>query len=186
MGDSMNNILILIILIVVLLITFLITMIIISKGKIQDALLSVEIANDDINNSLKQKYRLFKEIIIFIKDNLSIKDDAFKIFLEFDVKECLKEELIELLNKTTFEINKYVDNYDELLKNKNFLELKRKLYHTEMNFEAMIDYYNSKLNAYNHLKEHLPTSIATKLFQFAEYQKVEIDKKEISRLINLN
>ena len=158
----------------------------ISKSKIQDSLLSVEIANEDINNSLKQKYRLFKEIVIFIKDNLSIKEDAFKRFLDFNPKDCSKEELIKSLDDTTFEINEYVDNYDELLKNKEFLELKRKLYHTEMNLEAMVDYYNNKLNTYNHLKHHLPTSIATKLFQFDEYEKVEIDKKEISRLVNLN
>ena len=182
----MNNILILIVLVVALLIIFLITLIVISKGKIQEVLLSVEIANDDIINSLKQKYKLFKEIINFIKDNLSIKEDAFNKFFEFDTKDCPKEKLINLLNETTFEINEYVDNYDELLKNKEFLELKRKLYHTEMNLEAMVDYYNSKINSYNHLKHHLPTSIATKLFQFDDYEKTEIDKKEISRLVNLN
>lgn len=182
----MNNVLILIVLVVALLIIFLITLIIISKSKIQDSLLSVEIANEDIINSLKQKYKLFKEIIIFIKDNLSIKEDAFHNFLEFDTKDCSKEKLIKLLNKTTFEINEYVDNYDELLKNKSFLEIKRKLYHIEMNLEAMVDYYNNKLKSYNHLKHHLPTSLATKLFQFDDYEEVEIDKKEISRLVNLN
>ena len=182
----MNNILILIVSIVVLLIIFLITLIIISKGKIQESLLSVEIANDDINNSLKQKYKLYKEIITFIKDNLSIKENAFNKFLQYDTKDCSKEELIKLLNNTTFEINEYVDNYDELLKNKEFLELKRKLYHTEMNLEAMVDYYNNKLNTYNYLKHHFPTSIATKLFQFDEFEETEIDKKEISRLVNLN
>ena len=182
----MNNILILIVSIVVLLIIFLIVLITISKSKIQNSLLSVEIANEDIINSLKQKYKIYKEIVNFIKDNLSIKEDAFNKFNEFNTKECSKEELINLLDNTTFEINEYVDNYDELLKNKQFLELKRKLYHIEMNLESMVDYYNNKLNIYNHLQHHLPTSIATKLFQFDEYEEINIDKKEISRLVNLN
>lgn len=182
----MNNILILVISIVILLILFLVTLIIISKGKIQEGLLSVEIANEDINNLLKQKYKLFKEIIQFIKDNLSIKEDAFNHFLSFSTKECNKDDLIDILNSTTYEINNYVDNYDELLKNKSFLELKRKLYHVEMNLEAMIDYYNTKVTIYNRLKDHLPTSIATKLFQFDEYEETKMDKKEISRLVNLN
>ena len=55
-----------------------------------------------------------------------------------------------------------------------------------MNLEAMVDYYNSKLVIYNHLKNHLPTSITTKLFQFDEYEEIKMDIKEISRLVNLN
>ena len=182
----MNNILILIISVIVLLILFLVILIIISKNKIQDALLNVEMANEDINNSLKQKYKIFKEIIQFIKDNLSIKEEAFENFFQFNTKECQKDDLINILTKTTFEINEYVDNYDDLSKNKDFLNLKRKLYHIEMNLEAMVEYYNNKLIIYNDLKKHFPTSIATKLFQFDEYEKIEMDKKEISRLVNLN
>ena len=182
----MNNILILIISIGVLLVIFLITLIIISKSKIQEGLLSLEMADDDINNSLKQKYKLFKEIVEYIKDNLSIKDNAFNDYLNFNTKECNKEDLINILDKTTFEINEYVDNYDDLLKKKDFLELKRKLYHTEMNLEAMIDYYNNKLVIYNDLKNRFPTNIASKFFQFDEYKEITIDKKEISRLVNLN
>ena len=182
----MNNVLILVISVVILLILFLVILIIISKNKIQEALLCVEMSNEDINNSLKQKYKLFREIVQFIKDNLSIKEDVFKSFLEFNNKECKKEDLINILTKTTYEINEYVDNYDDLLKNKDFLELKRKLYHVEMNLEAMIEYYNNKLNVYNNLKNHFPTNLATKLFQFDEYEETNIDKKEISRLVNLN
>ena len=182
----MNNIIILIISIVVLLLIFMITLLFISKNKITNSLTSIEIANDDINNSLKQKYVLYKEIVNFIKDNLSIKDEAFNEFLTFNLKNCPRNELIEMLDKTTYEINEYVDNYDELLKNKEFLNLKRKLYHVEMNLEATIDYYNSKLITYNDLKENGPTSFASKIYNFEEYNEAVMDKKEISRLINLN
>ncbi len=182
----MNNMLILIISIIVLIIIFIIVLIVISKNKIQDALLGVEMSNEDINNSLKQKYKLYREIIDFIKNNLSIKETAFQNFLDFNSKECNRDDLVKILNNTTYEINEYVDNYDDLLKNKDFLNLKRKLYHVEMNLEAVVDYYNNKLVVYNDLKNHAPTSIATKLFQFDEYETIEIDKKEISRLVNLN
>lgn len=182
----MNNIVILIISFVVLLIIFLITMIIISKNKINDSLSAVEISNDNINNYLKQKYALYKEIINFIKDNLSIKEDAFNNFINFDRKECNKGDLINVLDKTTYEINNYIDNYNDLLKNKDFISLKRKLYSVEINLEALIEYYNNKLVIYNDLKNHAPTSIASKLFDFPEYVETNIDKKEISRLINLN
>ena len=177
---------ILIISFIVLLILFLIFFIIISKNKINDTLTSIEIANDDINNSLKQKYAIYKEIIKFIKDNLSIKEDAFNDFLEFNKTECQKGDLIKILDDTTYEINNYVDNYNDLLKNKDFLNLKRKLYHIEMNLEALVEYYNSKLLIYNELKSKPPTSIATKLFEFEEFKETIIDKKEISRLINLS
>ena len=160
-------------------------MIIISKNKINDSLTAIEIANDDINNSLKQKYALYKEIVNYIKDNLSIKEDAFNEFLKFNKNECAKSDLINILEKTTHEINDYITNYDELLKKKEFTELKRKLYRVEINLEAMVEYYNNKIITYNNLKSHAPTSIASKLFDFPEYIETNIDKKEISRLINL-
>lgn len=182
----MNNLVILIISIVILIIIFLIILITISKKKINASLIPVEISNDNINNSLKQKYALYKEIINFMKDNLSIKEEAFQEFLNFNKGECTREELINIIDKTTFEINDYVDNYDNLLKNKDFLILKRKLYNVEMFLEAMIDYYNNKLIIYNNLKVKAPTRIACKLFEFEDFDEAKIDKKEISRLINLN
>ena len=110
-------------------------------------------SKDKINNYLKQKYKLYKQITNFIKNNLSIKEDAFQEFLEFDAKECTQSDLIKLLDKTTYEINEYVDNYDELLKNQEFLKLKRELYDIEINLEATSEYYNNKIIIYNNLKQ---------------------------------
>ena len=182
----MNNIIILVISIIVLIIVFITILIVISKNKINNVLGSINVANDDINSSLKQKYALYKEMINYIKENLSIKEDAFSSFIDFKRGECTKDEIIQMLDKATFEINDYVDNYDELLKDKDFRNLKRKLYYVEINLESVVEYYNNKLNLYNELKTHGPTTIACKLFEFDDFKPINIDKKEISRLINLN
>lgn len=182
----MNKWLILGISILVLLLFFLIIFLIISKKKIVNSTIPIEIANEKINNYLKQKYKLYKEIITFIKNNLSIKEDAFKNFLEFDAKECLQNNLIDFLDKTTYEINEYVDNYDELNKNEDFLYLKKQLYNLQLNLEATIDYYNNKIIIYNELKNNAPTSICTIFFEFMDYTAISNEKKEIARLINLN
>ncbi|MBR3660437.1 MAG: LemA family protein [Bacilli bacterium] len=182
----MNNIGILIISIIVLIIIFLVVLIIISKNKINESLNTLLIANDDINNSLKQKYAIYKEMIQYIKDNISINDDTFNDFESFNRRECTKSDLINILDETTHELNKYVEKYTELLKNKDFLNLKRKLYHVELNLEAVVEYYNNKLVIYNDLKNHLPTSIATKIFEFENFNETIINKNEISSLINLN
>ena len=182
----MNNIIVLIILIVILIIIFAITFILLSKNQIEETLNSIEIANDDINSLLKQKFSLYKEIVTYIKDNISIKETAFEEFLEYNKREYTKNDLIEILDKTTIEINEYVDNYNDLLKQKDFIELKRKLYSIEINLEAAIDYYNEKNIIYNKQRNSGITGIASKLFSFIDYENVSIDKKEISRLINLN
>ena len=181
----MNKFIILGISIFVLLIIFLIIIVIISKNKIKEAMIPLDIAKEKINDYLRKKYKLYKEITKFIKDNLSIKEDAFNNFLSFNAK-IPNYELLSLLDKTTDEINEYVDNYDELLKNQDFLKLKKELYDLEINLEATSEYYNNKINIYNSLKDSAPTSICTKFFEFEDYQKVEFDKKEIARLINLN
>ena len=182
----MDNIVILIITAVLLIILFIVIILIIGKKKINNVLLPLDVSKSEINNYLKQKYRTYKEIIKFLKDNLSIKDDAFIKFLSFDTKECLQSDLINMLDETTLEINEYVDNYDELLKNKDFLDLKRKLYNIQVNLEATIDYYNSKIGVYNNLKDKSPTTFATKFFVFDDYNEIKNEKEEISRLINLN
>ena len=182
----MNNIVILAISMSILLIFFFVILIIISKNKINEILESINIAGDDINSSLKQKYVIYKEMINYIKDKLSIKEDQFLNFLDFKRGECTKEEIINILEKTTYEINDYVDNHDELVKSKEFKNLKRKLYFVEINLEAIVEYYNNKLTTYEDLKNHGPTCIATKLFDFETFKEIEIDKQEISRLINLN
>lgn len=182
----MNNILILGVLIVILMIFFFIIILMIGKSKIQEIIVPLDTSKKQINEYLKQKYKIFKEMTKYIKDNLSIKEEAFKEFLNFSEKECSQTDLINLLNKTTYELNEYVDNYDQLLKNKDFLELKKKLYDIEIKLEACIDFYNNKIILYNDLKTNGPTSFSTKFFEFDEYYNIEQDKKEISRLINLN
>ena len=143
-------------------------------------------AKKDINDYLKQKYKVYKEMIKYIKDNLSIREEAFNDFLSFDTRECLQSDQIDMLDKTTYELNEYVDNYDELLKSSDFLLLKRKLYNIQINLEATIDYYNNKISIYNTLKDKGPTNFSTKFFTFDEYNTIKNEKEEISRLINLN
>lgn len=182
----MNNILILTICIIVLIIMFLIIFIIISKRKIEEIITPLEIANNEINELLKKKYQLFKKIINIIKENISLKDDAFLDFINFNSKNCNQNDLINILDKTTLELNNYVLNYEILLKNYEFINLKRKLYIIQINLESSIDYYNNHLILYNDLKEKGPTRISTFFYKFNTYENIKNEKKEISNLINLN
>ena len=182
----MNNMIILLISILILIILFLVIVLIIGKRKIEELIIPLDISKQEINTYLKEKYKVYREIVEFLKSNLSIREEAFKNFLDFNAKECLQNDLINILDNTTDEINEYVDNYDDLLKNDDFLKLKKKLYNIQVNLEAVIDYYNGKINIYNNLKEKYPTSLATKFFVFEDYSKVKNEKKEISRLISLN
>ena len=161
-------------------------MVLISKNKINEKFNTVLIANDEINNLLKQKYAIFNEIIKCIKDNNQDKEFDFQEFLKFNRKDCTKSDLIKVLDKTTIELNEYFDRNNDLLKNKKILDLKGKLYHVEINLEAVVEYYNNKLKLYNETKKHGPTSIASKLFDFSDFNETEINTQEISRLISLN
>ena len=76
----MKNIVILVISVVVLLIIFIIIVLIVGKNKIRSILTPLDISKKDINDYLKQKYKVYKEMIKYIKDNLSIKEEAFNEF----------------------------------------------------------------------------------------------------------
>jgi len=182
----MDNILILLVCILILIILFFTIILIIGKNKINEIIVPLDTSKQQINVLLIQKYKLYKEMIKFIKDNLSIKENAFHEFLEFNSKECTQSDLIKILDKTTYELNEYQDNYDNLLKNNDFITLKKELYIIQVKLEATIDYYNNKIILYNDLKTHGPTSFSTKFFEFDEYNNITNEKKEISRLINLN
>ncbi len=182
----MNNNIILGISILFLIIVFIVIILMIGKQKIKNLLTPLEISRDEINNYLKQKYKIYKLMIKYIKDNLSIKEDAFKSFIEYDTKECHQNELLDLLQETTYELNEYVDNYDDLEKSEEFIDLKKQLYNIEVNLEATIDYFNNKLATYNKLKSVPPTSLGAKFYEFTEYEEIPNNKEEISRLITLN
>lgn len=182
----MNNTLIFAISILFLIILFIIIILIIGRKKILEIIVPLDTSKQQINEFLIQKYKLYKEIIKLIKTNLSIKEEAFDDFLRFNSKECTQTDLINILDETTKEINEYVNNYNELLKNEDFLDLKKKLHDIQIKLEATIDYYNNKIILYNNLKNSGPTSFSTKFFQFDEYTDVSNEKKEISRLISLN
>lgn len=182
----MDNILILLFCILVLIILFFMIILLVGKNKINEIIVPLDTSKEQINEFLIHKYKLYKEMIKFIKNNLSIKDDAFHEFLEFNSRECLQSDLINILDKTTHELNEYVGKYDELLKNKDFLDLKKQLYNIQVKLEATIDYYNNKIILYNDLKANGPTSFSTKFFEFEEYNNISNEKKEISRLISLN
>lgn len=182
----MNNILILLACILFLIILFIIIILVIGKSKINEIIVPLDMSKEQINAFLIQKYKLYKKMIKFIKDNLSIKEDAFNEFIEFNSQECIQSDLINILDKTTIELNDYLKKYDELLKNKDFLDLKKQLYNIQVKLEATIDYYNNKIILYNDLKTKGPTSFSTKFFEFEEYNNISNEKKEISRLISLN
>lgn len=182
----MNNILILCISIIILTVLFLMIIIIIGKNKINEIVVPLELSNDKINELLKQKYKVYKEMIKLIKSNLSIKEDSFLDFSKFNEKECTQEDLIDLLDKTTIELDNYVNNYNEILKNNEFLELKYKLFDIQVSLEGILKYYNNKINLYNKLKTNGPTSFASKFFVFDKYDIIENDNKDIDRFISLN
>ena len=182
----MSNILILIIGIGILFLLFLIIFFIIGKNKINEIIIPLDISKEQINEYLKDKYKLYKKIINFMKDNLNIKEDAFKEFLDFNANGCTQGDLIHILDKTTFEINDYLSNYDELLSNKDFLNLKNNLYYVQIDLEATIDYYHEKIKIYEDRKDSGPTGIVAKFFQFDDYDKIDTNRKEISKLIRLN
>lgn len=182
----MNNILILSVSILILIILFFFIILLIGKSKIKEIIVPLDISKQEINELLKQKYKVYRDMIKFIKENLSIKEEAFQDFLNFDSKECLQSDLINILDITTKELNNYVNKYDEITKNIEFINLKKRCFNIQVNLEAIIDYYNSKVISYNNLKTNGPTSFSTKFFEFDEYNNIDNDKKEISSLINLN
>ena len=69
----MNNILILGICILILIVAFLIIILVIGKNKIKEIIVPLDTSKDEINELLKQKYKVYKKMIKHLKDNLSIK-----------------------------------------------------------------------------------------------------------------
>ena len=79
----MNNLLILGICILILIILFLVIILVIGKNKIKEIIVPLDTSKQEINELLVQKYKVFKDMVKFIKENLSIKENAFLDFLNF-------------------------------------------------------------------------------------------------------
>lgn len=154
------------IIIIITIILALLAIVFIKYKKLEDLENAIITCEDNLENHLKEKNEIIKEVI---KD---INDDELNKFT-YNEEETIHEKEDNLFN-IRWDINKYL--LENPKKNKKFKKEIIKLNEIDDNIEGLKDYYNANVINYNELFLKKPMNLIYKLLKFTQYKSFKLRK----------
>lgn len=154
------------IIITITIILALLAIVFIKYKKLEDLENAIITCEDNLENHLKEKNEIIKEVI---KD---INDEELNKFT-YNEKETIHEKEDNLFN-IRWDINKYL--LENPKKNKKFKKEIIKLNEIDDNIEGLKDYYNANVINYNELFLKKPMNLIYKLLKFTQYKSFKLRK----------
>lgn len=154
------------IIIIITIILALLAIVFIKYKKLEDLENAIITCEDNLENHLKEKNEIIKEVI---KD---INDEELNKFT-YNEEETIHEKEDNLFN-IRWDINKYLLENPE--KNKKFKKEIIKLNEIDDDVEGLKDYYNANVINYNELFLKKPMNLIYKLLKFTQYKSFKLRK----------
>jgi len=154
------------IIIIITIILALLAIVFIKYKKLEDLENAIITCEDNLENHLKEKNEIIKEVI---KD---INDDELNKFT-YNEEETIHEKEDNLFN-IRWDINKYL--LENPKKNKKFKKEIIKLNEIDDDVEGLKDYYNANVINYNELFLKKPMNLIYKLLKFTQYKSFKLRK----------
>ncbi|MBR2833479.1 MAG: LemA family protein [Bacilli bacterium] len=162
---------------IIIIIAALITIIISKYNNIQNYIIRIEEAENNIDSVLRKKYDLLNESINIIQNETENKNKIMENITNIKKDELSSFELDRKLTDGTKEFNKYKDQYPSLSNNETFSKIQIELNETEAETNAYKKYYNDLITEYNKLVKTFPTVIISIIFKFKK--KLYFDGKDM-------
>lgn len=154
------------IIIIITIILALLAIVFIKYKKLEDLENAIITCEDNLENHLKEKNEIIKEVI---KD---INDDELNKFT-YNEEETIHEKEDNLFN-IRWDINKYL--LENPKKNKKFKKEIIKLNEIDDDIEGLKDYYNANVINYNEIFLKKPMNLIYKLLKFTQYKSFKLRK----------
>ena len=158
---SMSIIALIIIILVVLIMVF-----ISMYNNIQNYIIRIEEAENNIDSVLRKRFDLLNKSIDVIKSGTKIEKDIMKNITILKEKKISNFELDRSLYEGIKEFNRYKEEYPNLSKSEAFTKLEIELNESEAEIIAFKKYYNDIITEYNKLVRSFPAVIIAILFKF--------------------
>lgn len=154
------------IIIIITIILALLAIVFIKYKKLEDLENAIMTCEDNLENHLKEKNEIIKEVI---KD---INDEELNKFT-YNEEETIHEKEDNLFN-IRWDINKYL--LENPKKNKKFKKEIIKLNEIDDDIEGLKDYYNANVINYNEIFLKKPMNLIYKLLKFTQYKSFKLRK----------
>lgn len=154
------------IIITITIILALLAIVFIKYKKLEDLENAIITCEDNLENHLKEKNEIIKEVI---KD---INDEELNKFT-YNEEETIHEKEDNLFN-IRWDINKYL--LENPKKNKKFKKEIIKLNEIDDDIEGLKDYYNANVINYNEIFLKKPMNLIYKLLKFTQYKSFKLRK----------
>lgn len=154
------------IIIIITIILTLLAIVFIKYKKLEDLENAIITCEDNLENHLKEKNEIIKEVI---KD---INDEELNKFT-YNEEETIHEKEDNLFN-IRWDINKYL--LENPKKNKKFKKEIIKLNEIDDDIEGLKDYYNANVINYNEIFLKKPMNLIYKLLKFTQYKSFKLRK----------
>ncbi len=154
------------IIIIITIILALLAIVFIKYKKLEDLENAIITCEDNLENHLKEKNEIIKEVI---KD---INDEELNKFT-YNEEETIHEKEDNLFN-IRWDINKYL--LENPKKNKKFKKEIIKLNEIDDDIEGLKDYYNANVINYNEIFLKKPMNLIYKLLKFTQYKSFKLRK----------
>lgn len=154
------------IIITITIILALLAIIFIKYKKLEDLENAIITCEDNLENRLKEKNEIIKELI------KNINDEELNKFT-YNEEESIHEKEDNLFN-IRWDINKYL--LEDPQKNKQYKKEIIKLNEIDDDIEGLKDYYNANVINYNELFLKKPINLIYKLLKFTQYKSFKLRK----------
>ncbi len=154
------------IIIIITIILALLAIVFIKYKKLEDLENAIITCEDNLENHLKEKNEIIKEVI---KD---INDEELNKFT-YNEEETIHEKEDNLFN-IRWDINKYL--LENPKKNKKFKKEIIKLNEIDDDIEGLKDYYNANVINYNEIFLKKPMNLIYKILKFTQYKSFKLRK----------
>ena len=138
-----------------------------------------------LNTILEKKYNILLRYIEFLKTNIKLKNDEFEEFKLLNTKIPINK-LNKKINEMNNEINKVMDNNENLLKDEAIININKELLDANISINGSKKFYNDNVILYNQLVNSFPSKIIAILFRYKEKEFMDEEIKEELKILEEN
>ncbi len=163
--------------VIVILLVIVIMVLISIYNNIQNYIIRIEEAENNIDSVLRKRFDLLTQSIDIIKNEIKDEDKVMDNIIKLKEKKISNFDLDRELYDGIKQFNKYKDEYPNLSKNANFTKLEIELNESEAEIIAFKKYYNDIITEYNKLVRSFPAVLMAMIFKFKK--KLYFDGKNM-------
>ena len=125
-------------------------------NNIQNYIIRIEEAENNIDSVLRKRFDLLNKSIDIIQNETKIEEEIMPDIITLKQKKLSNFELDRKLYDGIKEFNKYKEKYPNLSQNESFAKIEIELNETEIEIIAFKKYYNDTITEYNKLVKSFP------------------------------